>query len=141
MRTLWRCQFADEVGPADATQALFDVTPFFGLIPEEILTLSQLVFLCLGADDRLKGIRVIACVPCFRGYGHRCRRKVLYLFQLEVEPLGDNGKFCHISLCAARMTADEVGDDLLVEVLFAIDTIEDAFEFVELLERRLAHQR
>ena len=38
------------------------------------------------------------------------------------------------------MAGDEIGDDLLVEMLLAIDAVEDALEFVELLERGLAHE-
>ena len=38
------------------------------------------------------------------------------------------------------MTGDEVGDDLLVEMLLVTDTVELALEVLELLERRLAHK-
>ena len=54
--------------------------------------------------------------------------------------LGDDGQFGHVGLAAARVAGDEVGDDLLVEVFFAVDAVEEALECVELLERRLAHE-
>ena len=38
------------------------------------------------------------------------------------------------------MAGDEVRDELLVEMLLAVDAVEDALELVELLERRFAHQ-
>ena len=54
--------------------------------------------------------------------------------------LGLYGQIGHISLAAAWVTGDEVGDDLLVEVFLATDAVEDALELVELLERWFAHQ-
>ena len=38
------------------------------------------------------------------------------------------------------MAGDEVGDNLLVEVLLAIDAVEDVLELVKLLERWFAHE-
>lgn len=38
------------------------------------------------------------------------------------------------------MTGYEVGDDLLVQILFAVDAVKDALKVIELLERRFAHQ-
>ena len=40
----------------------------------------------------------------------------------------------------ARMRTDEVWNDLLVEPLFLVDLVEDAFEFVEEVERWFAHE-
>lgn len=59
---------------------------------------------------------------------------------MEVQLLGNLRQLCHVLFCAARVTGDEVGDDLLVEVLLFVDTVEDTLEVVELLERRLPHQ-
>ena len=59
---------------------------------------------------------------------------------MEVELLGDDGELCHIFLMTAWVRRDEVGDDLLPEVLFTIDAVELAFELIELLERGLAHE-
>ena len=38
------------------------------------------------------------------------------------------------------MTGDEVGDNLLVQVFFVIDTVEDPLKLSEQLERRFTHQ-
>ena len=80
-----------------------------------------------------------ARVPCFRGYGHGGGREVLHLFQVEVQPFGDDRQFRHVFFGASGVAADEVGDELLAQVQFAVQAVEDAFEFVELLERGLAH--
>lgn len=37
------------------------------------------------------------------------------------------------------MAADEVGDELLAQVQFAVQAVEDALEGIELFERGLAH--
>ena len=135
-----RTQLLDEVWTTNAAQTLLDATTLLGFIPEEILALGQLVALCLGTLDGLKGIRIVARVPRLGRYRHRRGRKVLHLLQLEVELLGLDGQLSHISLRTTRMAGDEVGDNLLVQVLLAIDAVEDALEVVELLERGLAHQ-
>ena len=59
---------------------------------------------------------------------------------MEVELLGDDGELCHIFLVATWVRRDEVGDDLLPEVLFAVDAVELSLELIELLERGLAHE-
>lgn len=38
------------------------------------------------------------------------------------------------------MTGNEVGDDLLFQSFLAVDAVKLSLEFIELLERRLAHQ-
>ena len=134
-------QFFDEFGFADTAQTLLDATTLFGLIPEKILALGKLLLLALGALDRFEGIGVVARIPCLGGDGHGRGREVLNLFKLEVEMFGDDSQLGHIGLTASGMAGDEVGDDLLVEMLLAIDAVEDALELVELLERRFAHQR
>ena len=123
-----------------AAQALFDATALFGLVPEEVLPLGKFFLLGLRTLDGFQRIGVIAGVPCFGRNGHRCWCEVLYLFQLEVQMFGEYGKLRHVGLRAARMAGDEVGDDLLVESFLPIDTVEDTFEVVELLEGRLPHQ-
>jgi hypothetical protein len=84
-------KFINQVRTSYATQALFDVTTFLGLVPEEILTLGQLVTLTLGTLHWFQRIRVIARIPglCRDGHGGRC--EVLHLLQLEIQPLGGNG--------------------------------------------------
>lgn len=42
------------------------------------------------------------------------RGEVLHLLQLVVHLFGDSGKFGHIANGTARVTADEVGDELLL---------------------------
>ena len=59
---------------------------------------------------------------------------------MEVEALGDNGEFCHVLLLTAGVGGDEVGDDLLMEILFAVDAVEQTFELIKLLEGGLAHE-
>ena len=59
---------------------------------------------------------------------------------MEVQLFGDDSQLRHILLLAAWVGGDEVGDDLLVQVLLAVDTVEDAFELIELLERGFAHE-
>ena len=133
-------QFFDEIGFTDTTQTLFDTATLLGFIPEEELALGKLFLLGLGTLDWLKGIGVEPSVPRLGGNGHGCRRKILNLLQLEVEMFGFYGQIGHVGLAATRMAGDEVRDDLLVQSFLAIDTVEDALELVELLERRLAHQ-
>ena len=129
-----------EVRSSDAAEALFNITSFLRLIPEEILPLGEFFFLTFRREDGFERIGVVAGVPSLGGNGHRGWRKVLYLFEVEVETLGDDSEFGHIFLMAAGMGGDEVGDNLLVQVLFAVDTVEDALEGIELLERGLAHE-
>jgi hypothetical protein len=133
-------QFADKFGFANTSQTLFDTPTFFRLIPEEVLALGQFLLLALGTLDRFKGIGVVARIPRLSGDSHGRRRKVLNLFELEVKMLGDHSQLGHIGLRATRVAGDEIGDDLLVEMLLAIDAVEDALELVELLERRLSHK-
>ena len=135
-----RTKLLDEVRTTNTAQALFDATTLFGLIPEEILALGQLVALTLGTLHWFQRIRVIARIPglCRDGHGGRC--EVLHLLQLEVELFGLDSQLSHIRFRTTGMAGDEVGDNLLIEVLLTIDAVEDALEVVELLERRLTHQ-
>ena len=140
---MWRhagVEFGDEVGATNAAQRLLNATTFFGFVPEEELALGQLLLGRLGAEYGLQRVRVVTCVPCLGGIGKWCRRKVLYLLEMEIETLGDDCQFGHILLLTARMAGDEVGDDLLAKTLLAINTVEDALKLVELLERGLAHE-
>ena len=133
-------KFRNQIGAAYTAQTLLDASSLFGLVPEEVLSLGEFLAWCLGREDFLEGVRVVARIPRLGGVGHRRRREVLYLFEVEVEILSDDGEFGHIGLVAAWVGADEVGDDLLMESLFAVDAVEDALELVELLERGFAHE-
>ena len=104
------------------------------------MSLGEFVFRTLGGEDGFKGVGVVARVPSLSGNGHWRGGEVLYLFEVEVEALGDNGEFCHVLLLTAGVGGDEVGDDLLTEPFFAVDAVEKAFEFVELLEGGFAHK-
>lgn len=64
----------------------------------------------------------------------------MYLLEMEVEALGDDSQFGHILFQTSWMRTDEVGDDLLMQVLFLIDAIEDTLEIVELLEGGFSHE-
>ena len=133
-------QLVDELGFANTSQTLFDTPTFFRLIPEEVLALGQFLLLTLGTLDGFKGIGVVARIPRLSGYRHGGWGKVLNLFELEVKMLGDDSQLGHIGLRASWVAGNEIGDDLLVEMLLAIDTVKDALELVELLERGLTHQ-
>ena len=58
---------------------------------------------------------------------------------MKIESFGDNGKFGHVFSRTSGMAADKVGDDLLTQVFFAVDAVEDALKLFELLKRRFAH--
>ena len=77
-----RTKLLDEVWTTNAAQTLFDATTLFGLIPEEILALGQLVTLCLGTLYGFQRIGVVARIPRLGRYRHRRGREVLNLFQL-----------------------------------------------------------
>jgi len=130
----------DEVRATNATQAQLNTATLFGFVPEEILALCQLVALGLGTLYGFQRIGVITRIPGLRRYRHRGGREVLHLFQLEVQLLGLDGQLSHIGFRTTRMTGDEVGDELLVQMFLPIDAVKDTLEVVELLERRLAHQ-
>ena len=104
------------------------------------MSLGEFLAWRLGREDLFEGVGVVACIPCFGGVGHRCWREVLYLFEVEVEVLRDDGEFSHISFVTARVGTDEVGDNLLTKVLLTVDTIEDTFKLFKLPKRRFTHQ-
>ena len=85
-------------------------------------------------EDRFQCIGIVARVEHFGGYGHRCRSKVLNLFQFVSHLSGEVSQFCHIALCTPRVTGDEIWDELLAQTFFLIDAVEDTLEFVKLLE-------
>ena len=87
-----------------------------------------------------EGIGIVARVPSFGGNGHGRRGKVLYLFEVEIELLGNHCQLGHIFFLAAWVAADEVRDNLLAQVLLAIDAVEDTLKLVELLKRGFAHE-
>ena len=133
-------QTGDKIGTPDASQALLDGASLLGLIPEEVLSLGEFLAWGLGAEYLFECVGVVASIPSFSGICHRCWREVLHLFEVKIELLGDDGELGHIGLVTAWVGGDEVGDDLLVQSLLAVDTVEDTLKFVELLERGFAHE-
>ena len=133
-------EFLNKVGTVHLSEETEDVLTFRGLVPEEELTLGKLFFLCLCRPDGLEGVRMDACVPCFCGNRHGGRREVLYLFELEIEVFGQYCQLCHIFSGASWMGTDEIGDDLLTQMLLAVQIVEDALEVIEKLEGRFAHE-
>ena len=91
----------DEVSASDATETLFDVAALLGLVPEEVLSLGELVARTLGGEDGFEGVGIVARVPGLCGDGHRRGREVLHLFEVEVETLGDDGELRHILFLTA----------------------------------------
>ena len=47
---------------------------------------------------------------------------------MEIELFGMNGKLCHVFLFASGMGGNEVGNNLLSQVLLCIDAVEYALE-------------
>ena len=133
-------QARNEVGTSYATQRLFNASSFLRLVPEEELALGLFLARAFGREYGFERIGVVACVPCFGGIGEWRWRKVLNLLEMEIKVLGNDGQLGHILLLTARVTGDEVGDDLLAKTFLAIDAVEDALELVELRERGLAHE-
>src|SRR5574344_1074075 len=127
-------EYRNEVSPADTAERLFDGAPCFGFIPEEKLALCQFLFLRVGAVHGFQCIGIVTGVPGLCTHGHGCGRKVLNLFQMEVQFTGDDCQLSHIRLMAAWMTADEIRDNLLVDAFFLTDTVEDALKLIKLLE-------
>ena len=79
-------------------------------------------------------------IPGFGGHGHRCRREILYLFQMEIQFAGDDSEFCHVFFRTSGMAAYKIRYDLLAQIEFPVQLVEDILELVELLERRLPHE-
>lgn len=130
----------NQVCAAYPSKCSFDGSTLVGLIPEEELTLGKLLVGCPCAEHRLKCIRVKARIPRLCGHSHRGRREVLYLFQVEIEPFGNDGQLGHIGFLTSRMRTNEIGNNLLAQVFFPIDSVEDALKLLEQPERRFAHE-
>ena len=77
---------------------------------------------------------MIACIPGFGSNGHGSGSEVLYLFQMEVQPFGDNCQLCHIFFCASGMAAYKIRNDLLFQIQLSVHFIECFLEFIELCE-------
>ena len=135
-----REESGDEVRTAYAAEASLDAGLLLWLVPEEELPLCQLLLLRLGATHWFERVWVEAGIPGVGSERHRRRCEVLHLFELEVQLLRGDGQFCHVGLSAPWMAGDEVRYDLLLQVFFPADGVEDTLEVIELLERRFPHQ-
>ena len=109
-------------------------------VPEEILPLGLFLLRRASRVDGLKRVGVKTGVEHLGGHGHRGGGEVLHLFQLVAHVAREVGQLAHVLFAAARMGADEVGDELLAKALLAVDAVEDALELLEQLERGLAHE-
>ena len=78
-----------KIGSANAPQRLFYVAAFLWFVPEEVLSLCQLLLLGLSAVHRFEGVGMISAIPCLGAYSHGCWCEILYLFKLEVETFSD----------------------------------------------------
>ena len=114
-RALPVVELVDEVGSAYPAKFTLDGAALFRLVPEEEHALGKLLFLGLGAENRLEGVRIVTRIPGLGRNGHRSRCEILHLFQMEVQSLRDDGKFSHVFFMTARMRTDEVRNDLLVQ--------------------------
>ena len=92
-----------QVRSSDTPQFRFYFLLFFRLIPEEELSLGKFFPLCFSTEDRFQCVRVKSGIPSLSRYCHRSRGEVLYLFQVEVQAFGDNGKLRHIFFFASGM--------------------------------------
>lgn len=81
-----------------------------------------------------------SCVPRFGCHRHGGGGEVLHLFQLKVEVFCLYCQFCHVLGSTPWMTADEVGDDLLAQILASVNIVEDTLEVMEELEGGFAHE-
>lgn len=133
-------QFAQQVCPPHSPEGLFYGTAEFRLVPEEEHALPLFFRWSPGAEDRLKRVRIKTGVPCLCTDGERCGRKVLYLFQMEVEPTCFNSQLSHVLFSTTGMAADEVGDYLLAEIVLFVVAVEQPFELLELVKRRFPHE-
>ena len=132
--------FLDEVFSSYPSQCTFNIASFLWLIPEKELSLGEFVFGCLGTIDGLQCVWIVTSIERLRGDGHRGRGEILNLFQVEIHFLGEHSEFSHIFFTTARVATDEIRNELLAKVLFAVDAVEDAFELLEKPERWLSHQ-
>ena len=74
------------------------------------------------------------------GERHGGGGEVLHLFEFEVEGFGFGCEFRHVFGAASGVGGDEVGDDLLVEVVAAVEVVELLFECFEEVEGGFAHE-
>ena len=133
-------EFVQKVFAVHSAESVCNVSSLLRLVPEEELPLFKLLLRIFRAENLLHRVRMISGVPSLGAHGHWGRSEVLNLLQMEVEVFRQNRQFCHVFGGAARVTAYEVRNNLLVHSRLLVYLVEDVLEFVELCERRLAHQ-
>ena len=129
-----------EVRSSDAAEALFNITSFLRLIPEEILPLGEFFTLVLGREDGFEGIGVEACIPRLGGDGHGRGCEVLHLVGHQMILVGDVTKFAHLFNGTARVGGDEIGNQLLVFAALTVLGVEIFEKLEEVVERGFAHE-
>ena len=71
------------------------------LVPEEVLALGELFFLCVGGSDGFQRVGIVAGVEHLGRDGHRRRGEVLYLFEPVAQLSGEVCQLCHVCLGTA----------------------------------------
>ena len=127
-------KFGDKVGTMQPTQRSFDVDTICAIVPKEVFALCQFVGRPDGGIYALECVGMISGIIDLSGDSHWSGREILYLLEMEVEGLGLYSKLCHVDLTASWMRGYEIGDELLSQTAFAIDSFEKLPEFVEKTE-------
>ena len=108
-----------------------DALALFGLIPEEKHALFKFLLRCVCRIDGLKCVRVIPRIPCFGGYCHGSRRKVLHLFKLKIHVTRFGSQLSHVHFGTTRVRGYKIGYDLLVKSSLAVYSVKHSLEFME----------
>lgn len=132
-------KFVDQVWAMQPHQLAPYRLPHFRLIPEEKLALGKFLFLCVGREDFIPGVGMDARVVNLGRHCHWGRGEILNLFELEIQVFRDACQLCHVCFAATGMRRYEIGDELLLETIFTVHSVEYILEFMEEVERWFAH--
>lgn len=130
----------DKVRAVEPSQRVDDVGTIGLVPPEKVFSLGEFLFGAGGGIDLFAGIGMDTGIVDLGSEGHRSRSKVLYLLEMEIHVFGLGGKFGHIYLATTGVRRYEVGDKLLTQTGFMIDTVEYPREIVIEFKRWLAHK-
>ena len=133
-------ELRNKVGTTYPVKRFGDIAPVLRVVPEEEHPLQLLVVGCGGGVNFLSRVGMYAGVVYLRGERHRRGGEILYLLKMEVQSLGGDSELCHVFFGAAGMRRDKVGYQLLAQTGTSVLTFEEAVEFAEEFERRLAHE-
>ena len=111
----------------------------FFFIKEEHLILFFLFVRRGGHVYRLHGFGINAGVVHLGAECHRGGREILYLFEALAQMFHFHGQIGHIFKLTARMRADEIGYQLIIDSCLPTDGIEALFSLQEEVELGLAH--